>query len=71
MTEQSKETIRRALWCYRGDDLERAKAAFRGMTPGMMEQEHGQSGNTRQSIMDIYVKHVHAIEVALEELNQA
>lgn len=37
-----------------GDDLERAEAAFRGLTPPELQQEYGQSGHTCQQILDQY-----------------
>lgn len=39
----------------RSDDIGRAKAAFRGLTPEQMQQQHGQSGRTRQAILDGYL----------------
>lgn len=35
-----------------GDNLERAKAAFRGLSKEEMALEHGQSGMTRQRVLD-------------------
>ena len=43
-----KKTTLTALSVYDGDDLERAKMAFKGLSPVEMSQEHGQSGKTRQ-----------------------
>lgn len=37
-----------------GDDLERAKAAFRNHTPDDMRRQYGQSGQTCQQIVDGY-----------------
>lgn len=51
------ETLRRALGNYRGDDLYRARAAFRDMTPEKMAEEHGQSGRTRAEIIAEYEAH--------------
>lgn len=36
------------------DSLERAQAAFRGMSPEDMRQQHGLSGRTRQEVLDAY-----------------
>ena len=65
MTETVKETIRRALQCYRSDDYERATAAFRGMTPEQLAQEYGHSGQTCQEILDGYKRHVDSVDEAL------
>ncbi len=40
-----------------GDDLERAQHHFRGLTPVQMQEQHGQSGKTRQQILDEYVEY--------------
>ncbi len=68
MTPENKDTIRRALENYRGDDFERATAAFRGFTPGQMMQEHGQSGQTRMAILAGYEAHVRRVERAQKAL---
>lgn len=39
-----------------GDDLERAKYAFGPYSHEEMAQQHGQSGQTRQKILDDYQK---------------
>ena len=38
----------------KGDDLERALMAFRGMTQEELNKEYGQSGKTRQQILVEY-----------------
>ena len=68
MTEKTKETIKRALERYRGDDYERASMAFRGLTPEQMQEHHGWSGQTKQEILDGYRQHVEAVAIALEEV---
>jgi hypothetical protein len=49
-----KEYAIRLLENARGDDLERARWAFRGLTPMQMAEQHGQSGKTRQEILGGY-----------------
>ena len=49
-----------------GDDLERAKAAFRGYTPEEMQKEYGASGRTCQEILDGYKKDRAEREAVLE-----
>ena len=48
------QLINRAMGAYRGDDLYRARFAFERLTPAEMQQQHGQSGKTRQQILDEY-----------------
>ena len=59
--------IRRALDNAKGDNLERATAAFRNCTPEQMQQEYGQSGETRQAILDGYkaARELHNAAVAV------
>lgn len=46
-----------ALNNYLGDDLYRAKSAFRNCTPEQMQGLYGESGKTRQQIVDEYQTH--------------
>ncbi len=47
-------TLRKALTVYRGDDLERARLAFRGMTENEMAMLHGYGGRTRREVLAEY-----------------
>lgn len=47
-----------------GDDLYRAKAAFSRMSAKEMEKMHGESGKTRQQILDEYQAHTAKCEAA-------
>jgi len=49
----------------RGDDLYRAKMAFRGMTDKQMGEQHGLSGKTRQQILSEYEAHEAPIAAAI------
>jgi len=40
----------------KGDNLERAEMAFRGLSDEQMKKQHGASGNSRQEILDGYKK---------------
>lgn len=56
----AKETqlfVIRCLENAKGDDLYRAKLAFKGMTPDQMQEQHGQSRKTRQEILNGYLEH--------------
>lgn len=55
--KQVKQTMLNALRGYRGDDLYRAKAAFRNLSEEQMQEQYGQSGKTRQEIIEGYQAH--------------
>lgn len=61
----AKEITLRALENYRGDDLYRARAAFRGLSDEEMGKQHGHSGKTRREIVDGYAEHDSAVEAAI------
>jgi len=65
MNEHAQTAIN-ALECARGDDLYRARAAFRKCTLKEMNEEYGTSGKTRQQIMDAYEAHEAKINAAIE-----
>lgn len=55
MTTQEKiGYIRKAMDAYVSDNLERASAAFRHFDEREMAQQYGDSGKTRQEIIDGY-----------------
>lgn len=49
-----KEFTLYVLQCHKGDDLYRARAAFKGLTPEQMQREYGQSGQTCAEIIAQY-----------------
>ena len=53
------------LYQLLGDDLIRARNAFRNCTPEQMEQQHGQSGKTRAEIIAEYEAHDAKIKAAI------
>ena len=63
---QHKDLVIRALEAYKGDDFYRARAAFRGCTPEKMQEEYGQSGKTREKILNEYEKHETAVVRAID-----
>ncbi len=50
----------------RGDDLQRAKLSFEGLD---MSLEHGQSGRSRQSVLDGYIAHDDKCNAAIDFIN--
>lgn len=46
-----KQKLKQILRNAKGDDLERARAAFKGLS---LEVQHGQSGQTRGQILQEY-----------------
>lgn len=64
MNDEIKKTLLAALSTYRGDDVERARAAFRRYTPEQMKEQHGQSGRTRAEILAEYEQHAEKVEAA-------
>lgn len=68
MSPQSKALIFRMLTGSRGDDLNRARAAFRASTPEEMDQPYGQSNQTRRQILDGYESADAAIALAITEV---
>lgn len=52
--ETAKAVALKALRSSMGDDLERARAAFRGLSAEQMQREHGASGRTRFTILAEY-----------------
>lgn len=54
-----------ALETFRGDNLYRARAAFRGLSDAEMDKQYGQSGETRRQIVDGYAAHDSAVEQAI------
>lgn len=49
-----KDFIIECIEKARGDDLYRARRSFRGLSTTQMQEQHGQSGRTRQQILDDY-----------------
>lgn len=64
MATSIKQTMLRALAQYEGDNLQRAQAAWRGLSPEEMNKPYGQSGKTRYQILDEYRQHVQDVTKA-------
>jgi len=52
--QQAKEYVVGVMRASRGDNLERARRAFRGLTLKQMDEEYGQSGVPRSEILREY-----------------
>ena len=61
-----KELAIHALKQIRGDDLARAKLAFRNCTEEQMQELYGQSGRTRAQILENYEAWETRIQAAIE-----
>ena len=64
-TEPVKDFVVQCIERARGDDLCRARAAFKHFSPDKMEEEHGQSGRTRQQVLDGHIEHNRKCDVAI------
>lgn len=62
---EHKALALRALHNMLGDDLIRARNAFRGMSVEQMQQQHGMSGKTRSEILEVYEKHDAEVKAAI------
>ena len=62
----SQELALKALQNSKGDDTYRAESAFRNLSPEQMQEQHGQSGQTRAEILAGYKTHDRAIEAAID-----
>lgn len=63
-----KQLALKALEQYRGDDLYRARAAFRNCTPEQMRAEYGMSVRTRAEILAEYEAHDQKVSDAIKWL---
>lgn len=70
MRRSIRATIIEALDNYRGDNVERAKAAFRNMSSEEMDAEWGESGSTPRQILAGYEAHQQRIAAAIAWVNK-
>lgn len=68
LSKQTKKLVLQGLQYLRGDNLERAKMAFRGLNPQQMQEQHGESGKTRQQLLDEYQRHEDEVTTAIWEV---
>ena len=71
MDSKTKTFIIDCINQHRCDDLARAKAAFRGLSPEEMQQKYGQSDQTRQEIVDGYAQREAQCDEAIAIVNKA
>ncbi len=65
-----KELVLKVMQEQRGDDLYRAEQAFKRCSPEQMQQEFGESGQTRASILEAYRKRRDDFTDAIEWITQ-
>ena len=70
MCETVKQFVLDCITQRRGDDLCRAQYMFKNSTPEQMNQEYGQSGQTRQQILDDYIAHNQKCDAAIEAVER-
>ena len=63
--KQAMEMAIKALSETKGDDLNRARAAFRGMSEEELKWQHGESGMTRAEVLAGYKRHEDEVDMAL------
>jgi hypothetical protein len=61
-----QERAIRALGNMMGDNTARARAAFRNCTPEQMQEQYGQSGQTRAQILADYEAHDAKVQAAMD-----
>ena len=64
-----KEFVLDCIEQARGDDLARAKAAFRNYTPAQMNETYGLSNQTPQQLLDRYEAHNQKCDAARKTVN--
>ena len=68
--ETVKEFVIDCIKQHRGDDLYRAQCAFGNCTPTEMNELYGESGQTRQQIIDGYKAHQQKCNEAIETVKR-
>ncbi len=70
MNEHAQTAIK-ALDRMKGDNTARALAAFRGMTAKQLDEQHGQSGETRRQVLEAYQAHDRKVDAAIAWVKSA
>lgn len=68
METETRKFIKSCIEQKRGDDLNRAKTAFANCTPEQMNEKYGESGQTRQQIIDGYKEREAKCDNAITEV---
>lgn len=71
ITESQKKKIVSILQNIKGDDTYRARMAFRSLTPKEMKEQHGNSGKTRQEILNSYLERDNEIDDLILAVNNS
>lgn len=66
MTTSQKGEIIAILENAKGDDFDRARHAFAFMNPREMQMPHGESGKTREQVLEGYRRHNAKIDSLIE-----
>lgn len=67
---KEKEFVVKAMENAKGDDLERAQAAFQNQTKEQLDLEYGVSGKTRRQILRAYEEHREEWQRAMDWLRK-
>ena len=65
-----KDYIKRVIERSRGDDLYRARMAFRNLSSEKMDELYGESNKTRKQIVEEYEAHERLTDAALKWLEE-
>lgn len=66
MMNEHQELAIHALESMKGDDSKRARAAFRNFTSEQMQEQHGQSGQTRAQLLASYTERDAKVQAAID-----
>ena len=62
---EHKQLVIKALYQMTGDNLERARSAFRNKTPEQMQEQYGLSGQTCAEILAEYEEYEAKVDAAI------
>ncbi len=65
-----KKTILAALETYRGDNAERGRRSFKGLSAEQMNQQYGQSGKTYAELLRSWEDHEREVDAAIAHVKR-
>lgn len=65
MEKEMRDLIIAALSACRGDNLERARMAFKGCTEAQMDQVWSGNGETRREVLQVYERYAARVDGAV------